>query len=149
MNPITPAVHSPHCFSRRACILLLAIVLPLAVGGCGSTKVYTADKTIVYRDSIYNLGNVQHIGSRIDGQLPDGSTRSMRGMNRKDVEALLKEHSEIVVSTVVEMDEAEMLYERQRVDRYPDYSKMVKRFDDAMKDISNFMADKKKTQLKL
>ena len=121
----------------------------LALGGCGSTKVYTADKTIVYKGSLYNMGNVQRIGSRVDGQLADGTTVNMKGMDKKGVEGLLKENGEVMVSMVVEMDDQEMVYVRTRVSRYSDYSKMQKRFDSAMEDITKFMADKKKTQLKL
>jgi hypothetical protein len=42
-----------------------------------------------------------------------------------------------------------MVYERRQVKKYSDYSKMASRLDGAMKDISKFMADGKKTQLKL
>ena len=127
---------------------LLAVAM-IALAGCVSTKVYTADKTIVYNGSIYNMANVQQISGRIEGQLPDGSTVNMKTLDKKGVEALLKENKEVVVSTVVGMDEQEMVYQRARVKKYSDYTKMVSRFDGAMSDISRFMADKKKTQLKL
>ncbi len=121
----------------------------LALGGCGSTKVYTADKTIVYKDNIYNLGNVQRIGSRIDGQLADGTTVKMTNLDKKGVEGVLKDNGEVTVSMVVEMDAQEMVYLQTRVSKYSDYNKMKSRFDSALKDITNFMGDKKKTQLKL
>lgn len=138
---------NPSLVRHLAVGLLLGCLL--ALGGCGSTKVYTADKTIVYRDNLYNMGNVQRIGSRVDGQLADGTTVNMKPMDKKGVESLLKENGEVMVSMVVEMDAQEMVYLRTRVDRYSDYNKMKKRFDGAMKDITKFMADKKKTQLKL
>jgi hypothetical protein len=81
--------------------------------------------------------------------LPDGSKVNMKTLDKKGVEALLKANKEIVVSTQVGVDEQEMVYQRARVKKYSEYSKMVKRFDGAMSDISTFMADKKKTQLKL
>lgn len=127
---------------------LLAVGM-IALAGCGSTKVYTADKTIVYNGSIYNMANVQQISGRIEGQLPDGSTVNMKTLDKKGVEALLKENKEVLVSTVVGMDAQEMVYQRARVKKYSEYKKMVSRFDGAMSDISKFMADKKKTQLKL
>lgn len=143
-SPLRPA------FARTQflCALLLTLGM-IALAGCGSTKVYTADKTIVYNGSIYNMANVQQIAGRIEGQLPDGSTVNMKTLGKKGVEALLKENQEVVVSTVVGMDERDMVYQRARVKKYSEYSKMVSRFDDAMSDISKFMADKKKTQLKL
>ena len=145
-------VHSPRRLEFSlvrylAAGLLIASIL--ALGGCGSTKVYTADKTIVYNGNLYNLANVQRIGSRVEGRLADGTTVNMKGMDKKAVEALLKENGETMVSTFVEMDDQEMLYQRSRVKRYSDYSKMVKRLDGAQRDIAKFMADKKKTQLKL
>ena len=133
---------------RYVAIFLLAISV-LSLAGCGSTKVYTADKTIVYNGNLYNMSNVQRIGSRADGYLPGDRVVNMRQLDKKGVEALFKEHKEFTVATIVEMDDKEMVYQRGRVDRYSDYSKMSKKFDNALKDINKFMADKKKTQLKL
>jgi hypothetical protein len=127
--------------------LLFACILALA--GCGGTKVYTADKTVVYNGNLYNMGNVQRIGSRVEGRLADGSTVNMKSMDKKTVQGLLKENGEVMVSMVVEMDDQEMLYQRSRVDRYSEFNKMMKRFEGAQKDIAKFMADKKKTQLRL
>ena len=135
------------CF-HRVFVVLLALGM-IALAGCGSTKVYTAEKTILYKDSLYNLSGVQQVGSRIDGQAADGSTVNMRSLDKKGVEKLLKENPEMVVTTLVVMDDKEMVYERRQVKKYSDYSKMASRLDGAMKDISKFMADGKKTQLKL
>ena len=135
-------------FSQYLFVFLLAVGMS-ALAGCGSTKVYTAEKTIVYKDSLYNLSGVQQVGSRIDGQAADGSTVNMRSLDKKGVEKLLKENPEMVVTTLVVMDDKEMVYERREVKKYSDYSKMASRLDGAMKDISKFMADGKKTQLKL
>jgi hypothetical protein len=121
----------------------------LALGGCGGTKVYSTDKTVVYRDSLYNMGNVQRIGSRIDGQLADGTTVNMTNLDKKGVEGLLKENGEVTVSMLIEMDAQELVYLRSRVSKYSEYSKMKSRFEGAQKDITRFMGDKKKTQLKL
>ena len=129
--------------------VLGAILAALALAACGSTKVYTADKTLVYQGSIYNLGNVQQVTPGIEGRLPDGNVVDLRGKDRKAIEALLKEQAPVEVTTMVMFDERSMVYQRAPVSRYPDYSKMVSRFEGAMKDISKFMADKKKTQLKL
>ena len=93
---------------RLVSVALLAAMLSL-LAACGSTKVYTADKTVVYKNSIYNLGNVSKIGTRIDGQLPDGEDVSMTNMDRKEVENLLDEHDEILVSTVFDLDDQELV----------------------------------------
>lgn len=134
--------------SHRIFVFLLAVGM-IALAGCGSTKVYTAEKTLVYKDAIYNLSDVQQMGSRIDGQAADGSTVNMRLLDKKGVEKLLKDNPGMVVTTLVVMDDKEMVYERRQVKKYSDYSKMASRLDGAMKDITKFMADGKKTQLKL
>lgn len=136
-----------HWARLLATALISAALLTLA--GCGSTKVYTADKTIVYNGALYNMGTVQRVSSRIDGQLPDGGSVDMRTLDKKGVEALLKESGPVMVSAIVEMDSQEMLYQRVRVEKYSEYNKLVGRFEDAIEDINDFMGDKKKTQLKL
>ena len=149
MTQTDRSAQPPACTRMHYLYTFLLTVGMIALAGCGSTKVYTADKTIVYNGNIYNMANVQQISGRVDGQLPDGSTVNMKTLDKKGVEALLKENDEVVVSTVVGMDEQEMVYQRARVKKYSEYSKMLSRFDGAMSDISKFMADKKKTQLKL
>ena len=42
-----------------------------------------------------------------------------------------------------------MVYQRIRVSKYSEYSNMIKKFERAQRDVTRFMADKKKTQLKL
>ncbi|MGD8580656.1 MAG: hypothetical protein PVI46_15135, partial [Lysobacterales bacterium] len=112
-------------------------------------KVYTTDKTVVYKSATYNMANVQRIAPRIEGALPDGSTVDMGAMDKKAVESLLKEHSSLTVTTSVEMDQQSMIYQRATVKSYSDFNKLARNLDGAMKDINKFMADKKKTQLKL
>lgn len=149
MNPRVRSSRRHELSVARHVAVSLLFACILVLGGCGGTKVYTADKTIVYNGNLYNLANVQRIGSRVEGRLADGTTVNMKSMDKKAVEGLLKENGETMVSTFVEMDDKEMLYQRSRVKRYSDYSKMVKRLEGAQKDIAKFMADKKKTQLKL
>jgi len=135
-------------YGRFALVAALAGLM-LALAACGSTKVYTADKTIVYNGAIFNVSNVQRISSRSEAELPNGQTVNLRGMDRKGIEALLDEHGSMVVTNVVEMDTQEMVYQRAKVEKYSQYSKMAKNFDSAQKNITKFVADKKKTQLKL
>ncbi len=141
-------LQSQSNFARLVGVCLL-VLLVAGLTGCGSTKVYTAQKTIVYNGEIYNLGNTQRVGSRIDGLKADGQTVNMRGMDRKGVEALLDDNDSLMVSAIVEFDQTEMIYQRVRITKYSEYSKLVKRFDRALNDIGKFMANKKKTQLKL
>lgn len=130
-----------------AALLLLAAIM--ALPGCGSTKVYTNDKTLVYRGDLYNLSNVQRLGSRVEGKLPNGDKVNMKRMDKKEINKLLDEHSSFVVTTYIEMDDKDMVYQNSRVKSYSDVSNMTKRIDKAMGNIQKFMANKKSTQLKL
>ena len=133
---------------RIVALLLLAAIV--ALPGCGSTtKVYTNDKTLVYRGDLYNLSNVQRLGSRVEGTLPNGDKVNMKQMDKKEINKLLDEHESFVVTTYVEMDDKEMVFQNSRVDSYSDVSKMTKNIDSAMSKIQKFMANKKSTQLKL
>ncbi|MBT8048498.1 MAG: hypothetical protein HKN57_07635 [Xanthomonadales bacterium] len=134
--------------AKRLAVFLLAVCF-LSLAGCGSTKVYTANKTITYKGDLYNMSNVQKISTRVEGRLPNGDVRNMKGMDSKAVGALLKEGSPILVTTAVDMDSQEMVYERRSITRSSEFSSMVKRMQSASKKISRFMANKKSTQLRL
>lgn len=129
--------------------ILMAFCLLLLVGCFSSTKVYQTDKTITYNGALYNMSNVQKIGSRVEGKLPNGDVRNMKGMDKKTVSALLKEGTPIMVTTAIELDSQELLYERRNITKYSEYSSMVKKLESAGKKVSSFMANKKATQLKL
>lgn len=147
---ITVSPHNPAILNhaKRAGAILLAFCM-IALIGCGSTKVYTADKTIVYRDTIYNMSSVKQIGSREEAKLANGDVVNLRGKDRKEIEALIKENGKTMVSMIIELDDQEMVYLRANVDRYSEYSRMQSRFESAQKSITKFMGDKKSTQLKL
>ncbi len=143
-SPGTVAVN----IKRIAILLLLAGIV--ALPGCGSTtKVYTNDKTLVYRGDLFNLSNVQKLGYRVEGTLPNGDKVNMKQMDKKEINGLLDEHESFQVTTFVEMDDKEMVYENRRVDSYSDVSKMTKNIESAMSKIQKFMANKKSRQLKL
>lgn len=142
-----PRVDALACARLIPLILLTACVSMVA--GCGSTKVYTVDKTIVYSGALYNMGNVQRLTSRIEGQLPDGTRVDLRTLDKKGVEALLRQTAPLMVSAIIQMDNQEMLYQRAAIRKYSEYRKLAGRLDDAIDDINKFMAHKKKTQLKL
>lgn len=144
----TRSFRSSFAFNGWVGVALLLAVM-LTMGACGSTKVYTADKTIVYNGDLYNMSNVQKIGSSIEGTLANGDKVNMKALDKKAAQALFKKESSIAVKAVVTMDQQEMVYRNGTVSSYSNYSKMVKSFDGALNDINKFMANKKKTQLKL
>jgi len=134
-------------FRRSTVLALIAVIL--ALPGCGSTKVYTTDKTLVYGSTLYNLSAVKSVSSRIEGTLPDGKTINLDRTDKKAFNALLDEHDTLVVATIIDMDEKELVYQHSRVKSYSEFSKMVKRQESAMNSIRKFMANKKSRQLKL
>ena len=134
--------------AKRLAFFLLAVCI-LSLAGCGSTKVYTTQKSVTYKGDLYNVSNIQKIGTRVDGLTPDGSVINMKGMDKKAAQAQLDEHSPLVVSTVFEMDSQEMIYQRKSITKSSEFSTMVKNFEGAGNKISKFMANKKSTQLKL
>lgn len=145
---ISSSTRTAFSLARYAGAILLVFSM-VALAACGGTKVYNADKTIVYRDNLYNMSNVQRIGSREEAKLPSGEVVNIRGMEKKELEALIKQNEKILVTMIIELDDREIVYLRANVDRYSEYSQMSKRFERALKDITKFMGDKKKTQLRL
>ena len=133
----------------RTLILAASIMTMLLLVGCGGTKVYKNDKTVVYNGAVYNLSNVVQIDSIISGKLSDSNSVSLKGADRKQMEAYFEEYGSIYVRMAFDFDGKEMLYRASSVSKWGDYSKMLKSFENAGKQISSLMANKKKMQLKL
>lgn len=149
MNKAITLQSQAACLHLRRLTVFLLVVCVLSLAGCGSTKVYTADKTMTYRGDLYNMSNVQRISPKIEGQLPNGDTVNMKGMDKGDIQDLLDESSPVMVSMIVEMDSQQMVYRRSSVEKYSEFSSMQSSFERAMGRINKFMANKKSTQLKL
>lgn len=144
-----PESHSALTFAKYL-VAFLMVACVLSIAGCVSTtKVSTAQKSVTYKGDLYNVSNVQKIASRIEGLTPEGETINMKGMDKKDAGALLDEHSSLIVSTVFDMDDQELVYQRSKVTSASQFSKMVSNFERAGNNINKFMANKKSTQLKL
>mgnify|MGYP001549692796 CR=1 FL=1 len=117
--------------------------------GCGGTKVYTADKNVFYRASIYNLASVQQISTRKEAKLPGGEVVALDNKKEEQLKSFFEANPGSMVSMYFVFDERDMLYLRMKVENYREYERLEKRIDKAMKDVVKFMGDKKKTQLKL
>ena len=133
----------------RALILALSFLTVLLLAGCGGTKVYNNDKTVVYNGAVYNVSKAKQITSKISGKLSDSETVSLVGADRKQVEAYIKEYDSVYVRMAFDLDGQEMLYRASRVDNWKQYQKMYKSFESAGNQITKLLADKKKMQLKL
>jgi hypothetical protein len=135
--------------SRQVITLLLAIVLSVGLGGCGSTKVYTADKTIVYQDSVYNVSNVKIFTRKSTGTLADGSTVNLANMEEQAFMEILAASPTVKVRQEFLLDEAALVYREMQISSWKEFKKLSKQFSSASKDLNKFLADSKKTQLKL
>ena len=130
-------------------LLIICVIAVFGVSGCSSTKVYNNDKTVVYNGAIYNLSKVNQIETRATAKLSDTQTVSLKGANRKQVEAYLEEFGTIYVRMAFQLDDREMLYRASSVSKWSEYSKMQSSFEKAGKQITDLLGDKKKMQLKL
>lgn len=133
----------------RTLVLAVSIMAMLLLAGCGSTKVYNNDKTVVYNGALYNLSAVKQITSKSIGKLSDDNTVNLKGVTKKEFEAYLKQYDSIYIRMFFDLDGQEMLYRASSVDRWSDYQKMLNSFEKASKQITSLMSDKKKMQLKL
>ncbi len=133
----------------RTLVLVASVMTMLLLAGCGGTKIYNNDKTVVYNGAVYNLSKVSHIDNKISGKLSDSNTVNLKGADRKQIEAYLKEYNSIYVRMAFNFDSREMLYRASSVEKWSDYSRMQKSFENAGKQITSLMADKKKLQVKL
>jgi len=128
----------------------LMVMLMIFMAGCiSSSRSYNAGKNIVYNGSMYNISNVKTVNTKVEGQLPNGEVKNMKAMDKKAVQALFQQSSPIMVTTALDLDGDEMVYERRSISKYSEYSKMISRFQSAGKKITKFMGNKKATQLKL
>ena len=148
MYPQTKTDHHKPTF-HHATALGVLLILMLTLSACGGTKVYSADKTVVYRDSVYNVSNVKVFTSRVEGVISGSETMDLKNADKKKINGLLEENDEIFVRQVISMDEQEVIYQAKRIDSWSDFSKMQKQFDSANKDLTKFLGDKKDTQLQL
>jgi len=132
----------------RTLALVASIMTILLITACGSTKVYNNDKTVVYRDAVYNISKVKQINPKISGKLADDTSVNLAGADRKQIEAYLKQ-GPMYVRMAFGLDEQEMLYRASSVSKWSEYNNMLKSFQGANKQITSLMGNKKKMQLKL
>jgi len=148
MNPsFRPMQKFSFTLKSVAFIAFCAIVLSLA--GCGSTKVYTADKTIVHNGSIYNVSNVKVFSYDVEGILADNKTIPLKNADKKQINDLLKSNGAFTVRQTIQFDDQQVVYQQRRVDSWSDFNKMNKQFESAGTKVRKFLADKKKTQMTL
>lgn len=134
---------------RTTRVLILALVPALLLTACGGTKVYDSSKTIVYRDTIYQVTDVQTISTVKEAVLADDRRVDLKNRDRRAIEALIEENDGLFVRMAFRFDDQEMVYRATNVENWRDYSRMEGAFEGAGDDIAKLMREKKTKQLKL
>ena len=119
------------------------------LSACGTTKVITADKSIVYQNSVYNASNIQMFTYVSEAVISPTETIALTNVDKNQFNAILKSHNPLTVRQVVKLDDREMVYQTKSVDSWSDFQDMVDHFQSAHEKITKFLADKNSTQLKL
>jgi hypothetical protein len=137
-------------FRARTIAAMLVVLISTGLAtGCGSTKVYSPDKTVEYNGSIYNVSAVKQLSTRLEAVPASGDPIDLRGYDSKKFDALVKEQGPLAVRSIIALDDKDLVYEQKTLQKGGDFSKMQKALGDAYKKLTSFMADAKKTQLKL
>jgi hypothetical protein len=134
---------------RRGRLPFLSLLALCALSACGGTKVYTADKTVVYRDAIYNVSDVKVFRSFNQAVISGQSNIDLKGMDKRRFGGLLEQHPTLFVRQGFTLDDQELVYRAQNVDSWSDFNRMNKQFESATKSMTGFIGSPKKNQLKL
>jgi hypothetical protein len=141
---------APHIrLVRKYLAALMIVFCVVGLAACGSTKVYTADKTLVHGGTLYNVSSVKAFSTAVRGTPSNGDRINLKNADRKTFSAHVEQHGPLSVETVIMLDDRELIYERRTIKNSSDFQKMTKRLNSASGKITKFMADKKKTQLKI
>jgi hypothetical protein len=135
--------------ARLTVAAVIGLLGMFVLTGCGSTKVYNPDKTVEHQGSIYNVSEVKQLSTRMEGVPAAGDAIDLRGYDRKRFDALVKEQGPLTVRTIIALDDKDVIYEQKKIEKGRDFERMQDSLQDAYKNLTRFMADGKKTQLKL
>ncbi|RLE25569.1 MAG: hypothetical protein DRJ65_07435 [Acidobacteria bacterium] len=133
---------------RKYSIIVVAIAV-LVLAACGSTKVYTAEKTMTYKGSLYTLTGASKISSHVNGETSEGELLDLRSVNKAQFKALVEKHGVLEVTTSINIADEAVVAQTATVEKYSDLEKMTKNLNSKMGKIAKFMKDKKDTQLNL
>lgn len=127
----------------------LLLGLLVATSGCGSTKVYTAKKTIVHADSVYNVSDVRVFNTRTEAVRPGADATDLKGITKKAFNDMLDKDPGLHVRQVISMDDQELVYHDSPVKSWSDFNRLNRQFQSATTSLQKFLADERETQLKL
>jgi len=134
---------------KKTATCAIVIVALIVTVGCGSTKVYNTDKTVIYKGSMYNISNVTHFSSKIEATTSAGDTVNLAGYDKTRFESFVAKEGTVMVQSLIVMDDQTIAYQSATPKKYSEFDKMRKSLASAMDQIANFMKKKKTTQLNL
>jgi len=146
---ITSPVKKPYRLIVSTILVVFVALLPLILSGCGSTRVYTTQKSVTYNGNLYNVSNVKVMSSSIAARLSDGIVLDMKNANKKTFNDYVAIYGPLPVWMVIALDDQELVYYASTTKSFSDFDKARSAFVKAQKSMGKFMADKKATQLKL
>lgn len=135
--------------TKTVAAVMLVVASAVLATGCGSTKIYTPEKTVEYQGTIYNVSEVKQLSTRVEAVSESGDVIDLKGYDSKRFEALVKERGPLVVRSFISMDDRDMVYEQKSLEKGRDLGRMQDGLNDAYKKLTRFMADADKPQLKL
>ncbi|MEM9302753.1 MAG: hypothetical protein AAGE01_11610 [Pseudomonadota bacterium] len=133
--------------SRIAQLAVIGMVA-LLMQACGS-KSYSTDKTIVYKNSIYNVSQVRQLSSNGVATMPGGGTKDIMSIERREFNDLVEQNGPLAVSLVFNLDDQQIVYREGTVEKYNTFRDIKRSWERAREDIQDFLADRKDTQLEL
>ena len=134
---------------KKAATCAIVIVALMVTVGCGSTKVYNTNKTVIYRSNMYNVSNVTQYSSKLEAKTAEGEAVDLTNYDKTRFNAFVGEQGTVIVQSLILLDEKVVVYQSATPKKYSDFDRMRKNLGSAMDQIAKFMKDKKKTQLNL
>ncbi len=125
----------------------IALVVVVALGA--ATAATAADKVISFKGENYNVANVTKTSSRVEAEAGDEQIVGARDLTKKQFNTYVKKAGTVVVTTFIEFDDDEMVYQKVGVTSFGDFQNILDKLDKTMKDIAKFMGRKKGGVLKL
>jgi len=133
----------------RMALVVIASMLPLLLSGCGGTQVYNTQKSVIYNGNLYNVSNVKVVSSSVTANFDNGTVLDLENVNKKMFINYESIYGPLPVRMVIMLDGQELVYAAWTTKNFTDFDQTRKRFGKATQSIGKFMADRKKTQLKL
>ena len=126
---------------------VVALIVAVSMGA--TTVASAADKVISYKGDTYNVENVTKVSSRVEGEAGDEKIVGARDLSKQQFNSYVKKAGTVVVTTFIEFDDDELVYQKVGVTKYGDFQNTIDKLDKTMKEIAKFMGRKKGGVLKL